>query len=75
MFVHGEFNVWEQAFYGHAEGTLNDRLWHGYDKSYRAYFCEPSPKEIWREIRHNFGIEFRVHLDEAGPSACAEAME
>ena len=70
-FVQSEFNIWEQAFYVHADGTLNDRLWQAYDNSYRSYFCEPSPQVIWREIEHHFGAEFRAHVDGATPDACA----
>jgi len=74
-YVHRDFDIWEQAFYEHAEGTLNDRLWRAYDKGSRAYFCQPAPAEIWREIKFSFGVEFREHLDKGGQEACIEALE
>ena len=72
-YVHGEFNIWEQAYYSHIDGTLNDRIWRGYDVGYRRWFCEQSPTNVWRQIEHNFGAEFRTHIKEGIPRECVES--
>jgi hypothetical protein len=72
-YIHGEFNIWEQAFYGHNDGTLNDRLWLGYDTGYRSFFCPPSPTIVWRQIEHFFGVEFRTYLNDGALRECVEA--
>jgi hypothetical protein len=65
-YIHGEFNIWEQAFYTHQSGTLDDRLWNAYDTGYQGYLCNGSPAEVWREIGSFFGAEFRAHACSSG---------
>jgi hypothetical protein len=61
-YITSEFNIWEQAFYNHVDGTLNDGLWHAYDDGYHGFLCEGSPAVIWEEIKDFFGAEFRAHV-------------
>jgi len=72
-YMYGEFNIWEQAFYGHNDGTLNDRIWRGYDTGYRRYFCELSPTTVWRQIEHFFGVEFRTYVNDGALRECIES--
>jgi len=74
-YVWAEFNIWEQAFYAHAGGTLNDRIWHGYDNGYRQFSCEPSPKVIWGEIKYFFGVEFNAHVTDGYLRECSDTGE
>ena len=62
-FVHSEMNIWEHAFFSHANGTMHSDLWSGYDGAYRGFFCEAWSKEVWQSIKHGFSEQFRTHVD------------
>ncbi len=70
--INSEIGIWEHAFYSHANGTMDDRLWKGYDVSYRATFCIDSARQIWAEIQNFFGDDFRAHVNSTTEEACAE---
>lgn len=70
--VNSELNIWEHAFYSHAAGTMDTKLWKGYDVAYRAIFCEESSHTIWREIETFFGDAFRTHVNGTTEAECTE---
>ena len=72
-YVNAELNIWEQAYYSHQNGTMDDGLWRGYDISYRANYCDESSYQIWAEIQSSFGAEFRSHLSAISDEDCTEA--
>ena len=68
--INSEIGIWEHAFYSHANGTMDDRLWKGYDVSYRATFCIESARQIWNEIQTFFGDDFRAHVNSTTEAEC-----
>ena len=72
-FVHSEMNIWEHAFFSHANGTMHSDLWNGYDMAYRRFFCEAWSKEVWRKIEGGFSEQFKTHVNKITPEDCSNA--
>jgi hypothetical protein len=72
-FVHSEMNIWEHAFFSHANGTMHSDLWSGYDMAYRRFFCEAWSKGVWRQIEGGFSEQFKAHVNEITPENCSNA--
>ncbi len=72
-FVHSEMNIWEHAFFSHANGTMHSDLWSGYDMAYRRFFCEAWSKEVWRRIEDGFSEQFKAHVNKITPEDCSNA--
>lgn len=69
-FVISEMNIWEHAFFSHANGTISSSYWKGYDMAYRSFFCDAWSKQAWGEIETNFADEFRAHVNKIKPQDC-----
>ena len=74
-YMFAELNIWEQAYYSHSDGTLNDRLWRGYDTGYRGFICGPSATIMWRQIENFFGVEFRTYVNGDARKQCTESTK
>ena len=72
-FVHSEMNIWEHAFFSHANGTMHSDRWSGYDMAYRRFFCEAWSKEVWRTIEVGFSEQFKAHVNKITPEDCSNA--
>ena len=72
-FVHSEMNIWEHAFFTHANGTMDSDLWSGYDMAYRRFFCDAWSKEVWRRIDGGFSEQFKAHVNKITPEDCSNA--
>lgn len=70
--INSEIGIWEHAYYSHANGTMDDRLWKGYDVSYRATYCIESARQVWHEIETFFGDEFRSYVNSTTEEECAQ---
>lgn len=72
-FVYSEMNIWEHAFFSHANGTIHSNLWNGYDMAYRRFFCEAWSKKVWRRIEGGFSEQFKTHVNKITPKDCSNA--
>jgi hypothetical protein len=70
-FVHSEMNIWEHAFFSHANGTMDFDLWKGYDMAYRGFFCDAWSKEVWQKIEGGFSEQFKAHVNKITPEDCS----
>jgi hypothetical protein len=77
LIIHG-FNIWEQAFLAHGNGTMAEATWMGWDRGYRFLLCSESSVEIFREIEAGY-LEFGNHIRRliARPqeNGCSEAAQ
>lgn len=71
-FINGELNLWEQAYYSHANDTMEDDIWIAYDMGYSGLFCYQGVKQVWRDINAYFGADFRGHVNSVAELECAE---
>ena len=69
-YMTARFNVWEQAYYAFAAGTLSDKLWHDYDAGGSRRVCQHSPREVWREVEYFFGVDFRTYVNDGIKTSC-----
>ncbi len=74
-FVISEMNIWEHAFFSHANGTIRSDLWNGYDMAYRSFYCEAWSKGVWRKIEGNFSEQFKAHVNKIAPEDCFNAKQ
>lgn len=58
--------VWEEAFYLHLDGRLDDRYWAGMNRQYLSFMSGPAMKHTWKLRREYYGDEFKKMVDE-GP--------
>ena len=72
-FVHSEMNIWEHAFFSHANGTMHSDLWTGYDMAYRRFYCESWSKLVWRKIEIGFSEQFKAHVNKISLEDCSSA--
>jgi hypothetical protein len=72
-FVHSEMNIWEHAFFSHANGTMPSDLWSGYDMAYRRFYCESWSREVWQKIEGGFSEQFKAHVNKITSEDCSNA--
>jgi len=72
LYTVNSFAIWEHAFYSHLNGTMDPRVWKGYDVGFRGNFCRESGKIVWRITEPFYGTEFRVHVNETSEDECTE---
>ena len=62
LIIH-EFNIWEQAFLSHENGTMADGTWTGWDRGYTFLLCSDSSIAIFREVEAGYP-EFGIHIND-----------
>jgi hypothetical protein len=61
LFTH--FYLWEDQFYQHREGMIDDGYHEGLSLAIRARFQSPETRATWKMVRGQFAPEFRAFLD------------
>lgn len=58
------FLNWEDQFYQHSDGLLNDDKFAAFARTLRIQFRSPGIRHLWRVARSHFGNEFQAFLDD-----------
>ena len=59
------FRRFENIFYQHNKGLLEDDLWEGYKQSNLIYFFTDGGQAFWKQRQHTFSENYRNFLDSA----------
>ena len=57
------FRVWEEAFYQHQRGRLENAMWISMSIQYSDFMAVATFEKIWVLRRHVFSVEFRAYVD------------
>jgi len=55
--------LWEEAYYQHAAGRFDERLWHSIVRQYAAYHSAASFTRAWALRRDFYTEDFRKFVD------------
>ena len=62
-FVYRFVKVWEEAYFQHQAGRLDDRIWESMSRQYVAYFSMTPFQKVW-ELRSEYvDPEFREYVN------------
>ena len=61
--VQGLARVWEEAYYQHSEGRLDDSIWAAMDAQYTDWVSAKGLQEFWQLRKLYYRSEFREHVD------------
>jgi hypothetical protein len=65
MLTSGIFRNFENIFYQHKQGAIDDLLWSGWSSRMRTTFAQPGVHVWWLEYRAGFAKDFAAHLESA----------
>jgi hypothetical protein len=61
--VQGVFRVWEEAYYQHLAGRLDEHLWAAMLREYASYLSAPGFDFVWQLRKNGHNDEFRLFVD------------
>ncbi|HUE87962.1 MAG TPA: hypothetical protein VMO26_17960 [Vicinamibacterales bacterium] len=64
---HSLFRVWEDAFYQHRGGRLDERVWNAMVAQYSGYLSLPGFVRVWQIRKHAYSDDFRAFVDGTQP--------
>jgi hypothetical protein len=59
------FRLWEEAFYLHQDGRLDERIWDGLHRQFSAFISTQGYSYAWKMRREFYGADFRDVVDNA----------
>jgi len=59
----------ENIFFQHRSGMVNDDFWNGHSDNLLWFFHQPGFQRMWEERRYGFSKGFREFLDSSSPAA------
>ena len=59
----GQFFTWQDWFYQHQQGVLDDAIWSGLARSLRELFQSPGIQDYWQHRAHFYSGAFRTYVD------------
>lgn len=62
--VQGVFRVWEEAYYQHVAGRLDQHLWDAMLREYSSYLSAPGFDFVWQLRKNGHNDDFRQFVDE-----------
>ena len=62
-FVYRFFRVWEEAYFQHQAGRLDDRMWNPMQRQFSAYMTLTPFHKIWDLRSQYFDTEFREFVE------------
>jgi hypothetical protein len=62
----GMFRFYENVFYQHQQGTIDRKMWPGWQHDMLIWFNRPGFRQMWQEICQRYSAEFRRFLEEHG---------
>ena len=57
------FRVWEEAYYQHQRGRLENAMWTSISMQYSDFMAVASFEKVWALRRHVFSVQFRAYVD------------
>ena len=66
-FVQRNYRVWEDAFYQHRKGRLDEPHWHSMERQYSSLLSWPGVRWVWKIRREFYTAEFREYVDSLKP--------
>ncbi len=57
------FRVWEEAFYQHQRGRLENAMWISMSIQYSDFMAVATFEKVWALRRHVFSEQFRAYVD------------
>ncbi|MEQ1854993.1 MAG: hypothetical protein ABL963_00905 [Longimicrobiales bacterium] len=67
-FIQRNYRVWEDAFYQHRQGRLDDPHWHSMDRQYSSFLSWPGVRWVWSIRREFYTPQFREYVDSLKPA-------
>lgn len=64
---HGLFRVWEEAFYRHQHGRLDEPIWSAINAQYAPYLSLPGIQSVWAIRKAAYNPDFREFVDSVKP--------
>ena len=61
--VQGVFHVWEEAYYQHIAGRLDEHLWAAIVREYSSYLSAAGFDFVWQLRKTGHNDEFRLFVD------------
>ena len=61
--VQGVFRVWEEAYYQHKAGRLDEHLWAAILREYLSYLSAAGFDFVWQLRKNGHNDEFRLFVD------------
>ena len=61
--VQGVFRVWEEAYYEHIAGRLDEHLWAAMLREYSSYLSAGGFDFVWQLRKNGLNDEFRIFVD------------
>jgi hypothetical protein len=66
-FVQRNYRVWEDAFYQHRQGRLDEPHWRSMERQYSSLLSWPGVRWVWSIRRDFYTREFRDYVDSLEP--------
>lgn len=64
----GLFRVWEEAYYHHQQGRLDEPIWDAMNAQYAPYLSLPGFQRVWAIRKQAYSTDFRRFADSLEPT-------